>query len=282
MKKTLLPFLEKRFPEALNIYRAINNRRVFRKKHHFFQGEVRILLFSQSEIKVLSGPFKGLKYIDEIVWGSITPKWLGSYESELHPVMESIVASKYDYIIDVGSAEGYYAAGLAYRLPSSTIYAYDTDFISRGQLIRLAKLNKVQDQIKIGKYCSFDTLNQLPDTKRSVLIIDIEGHERHLLNPQTCERLKKLDILVEAHNLDKFGNTADLLISRFSSSHDIMPIAAFDRGKWIVEFNNSFSNPLNLKQLKAATKESRSKGQKWLWMKTKHFGTTSENSTVNP
>jgi hypothetical protein len=125
-------------------------------------------------------------------------------------------------------------------------------------------------------------LNQLPDTKRSVLIIDIEGHERRLLNPQTCERLKKLEILVEAHNLDKYCNTADLLISRFSSSHDITPIAACDRGKWIDEFKDTFPHPLNSKLLKAATKESRSKGQKWLWMKTKHFGTTRENSTVNP
>lgn len=268
MKKLLIPFIEKTYPETLNIYRAINNRRIFRKKHETFQKEIKKQLFPQKEIKVLSGPFKGLKYIDEVVWGSITPKWLGSYESELHPVIEKIIQAGYDYIIDVGSAEGYYAAGLAYRLPSSFVFAYDTDFISRRQLLRLAKLNNVLHQIKIGKYCSFETLNQLPRNKKSVIIMDIEGHERFLLNPQLCERLKYLDILVESHNLDNSSNTAELLKRRFYLTHILTEITTSDRDKWVENFNVTLIKPIDTTLLKAATKESRSKGQKWLWMQS--------------
>lgn len=85
MKKLLIPFIEKTSPETLNIYRAINNRRIIRKKHETFQQEIKKQLFPQEEIKVLSGPCKGLKYIDEVVWGSIAPNGLDCMNRKYTP-----------------------------------------------------------------------------------------------------------------------------------------------------------------------------------------------------
>ena len=39
-------------------------------------------IFGSSDIYVLSGPFSGMRYLNEIVWGPIEPKWIGSYEAE--------------------------------------------------------------------------------------------------------------------------------------------------------------------------------------------------------
>ena len=39
--------------------------------------------------KVQSGPFKGMIYDCENYWGNIYPKLLGSYESELHKIIET-------------------------------------------------------------------------------------------------------------------------------------------------------------------------------------------------
>ena len=269
MKKKLVLLLEKIAPGILLFYKAVNNRRIFRKRFNKFQKEIKQKLFGESEIKVISGPFKGLKYINEVIWGSITPKWLGSYETELNSIIEEIIHEKYPVIIDIGSAEGYYAAGMAFRLPSSTVFAFDTDFISRRQLSRMARLNNLTNNIKIGKYCSFDIINSISGTK-TLIISDIEGYERYLLDPKQCDILTKLDILVELHNVEERPDTDELLFSRFSTTHQITEIISTDRAEWIKNFKDeSLIAGMDDNLLNAATDESRINKQKWFWMKAK-------------
>jgi hypothetical protein len=50
--------------------------------------------------------------LNETVWGPIEPKWLGTYELELHSIIKGILRAEYNTIIDIGSAEGYYSVGL--------------------------------------------------------------------------------------------------------------------------------------------------------------------------
>jgi predicted O-methyltransferase YrrM len=55
------------------------------------------------------------------------PKLLGVYERELHDVLENLIAWGPDLVIDAGAAEGYYAVGLARRLPQSRIMAFEME-----------------------------------------------------------------------------------------------------------------------------------------------------------
>jgi hypothetical protein len=48
-----------------------------------------------------------MSYLDETVWGPITPKWAGSYEMELEDVIEEIVGRGYDRIVNLGCAARY-------------------------------------------------------------------------------------------------------------------------------------------------------------------------------
>ena len=41
------------------------------------------------------------------------PYQVGSFELELYPVIERIVAAQPEFVVNVGGAEGYYAVGLA-------------------------------------------------------------------------------------------------------------------------------------------------------------------------
>src|SRR5262245_45426434 len=119
MKRLLRARLERWTPGLFNAIRAVRNRRYFRRTFARHQSDFRRKLFPDgAPISVQHGPFKGLAYFDETVWGSITPKWLGSYEAELHPAIEEIISRPYETIIDVGCAEGYYAVGLAATIPS--------------------------------------------------------------------------------------------------------------------------------------------------------------------
>ena len=218
-----------------------------------------------AEIIVQSGPFKGLRYFDETVWGSITPKWLGSYEAELHPIINQIVERSYDTIIDVGSAEGYYAVGLAVAVPAAKIFAFDTDFISRAQVRRLAALNHVTNRVRVEAFCSHRQLDKL-STENTLVVCDVEGFEAQLLNPARSKSLLRDDILVEVHEADSSSEGEQLLMSRFLASHRIERITATSRDSWIEQNLPRFSIPTET--LRKATEEHRSSGRVWLWMQS--------------
>lgn len=63
------------------------------------------------------GPFAGMNYDVAASEGGGAPRLLGGYEASLAPIINDIVEAKPDLIIDVGCAEGYYAIGMARRLP---------------------------------------------------------------------------------------------------------------------------------------------------------------------
>lgn len=275
MKEYIKSLLEQRASKVLYAYQAVNNRRVFRRLHKDIATQVYEKFYAKNDITVLSGPFKDLKYFNETVWGPITPKWLGSYENELNSIIEEIIENDYKNIIDIGCAEGYYAIGLAYRMPKVEVFGFDVDFISRGQAKKLARLNAVEDRVNISDYCTPEDISRL-STKNTLLICDIEGFERTLLEPETCQSLLSIDILVEIH--EGFGepSTLDLLKSRFCDSHIIQEVDMTNRVEWVNSMISTEEIFDDRELLLDAANEYRSDSQKWLWMKTKNLITQAE------
>src|SRR5262245_41078888 len=74
---------------------------------------------------VVAGPFSGLRYVSTARGSSIGPKLLGTYEMELRPAVDAIVARAYPVIINIGAGEGYYSVGLAKRMSKSRIISFD-------------------------------------------------------------------------------------------------------------------------------------------------------------
>jgi hypothetical protein len=264
LKDLIKRLLEVTFPTFFEISRAIRIRYYFKRRFGKIQRQFRSQIFNTEPVKILSGPFSGVLYIDETVWGPITPKWLGSYEQELHFIIDKIIAGNYSTIIDVGSAEGYYVSGLAHRKPTSRIYSFDVDPISRKQQQRLIQLNGLTN-VSIMKFCSYDDLESLIDSNTFILV-DIEGHEYSLLNPEKAPALKKASILVELHPFREVTDMAKELRARFENSHTIETIDQMPR-----DFGNYKSLlPINLSEdeMQALADEHRPASQQWLWMES--------------
>jgi hypothetical protein len=210
-----------------------------------------------------------MRYLDETVWGSITPKWLGSYEAELHPIIARIVEHSYNTIIDVGCAEGYYAIGLARAIAGAKISAFDIDFISRAQIRRLATLNNVRDRLQIRAACNHSDLDTL-SRGETLVVCDTEGFEAQLLNPDIALSLRHDDILVEVHEAsDSSSQVEHLLQSRFAESHRIERVVASNRDSWMEQNGRDFSPTISQEDLREATEENRIAGWVWLWMEAK-------------
>jgi len=216
---------------------------------------------------VVTGPFAGMRYLDESVWGPITPKWLGSYEAELHELIEEIIRVQYSRIINVGCAEGYYAVGLARACTSSTIFAFDTDCWSQLQCRQLARLNDVSQRVSVSGYCSHSTLNDSIIPKSTLVICDIEGGEDPLLSLDIVPALLTCDLIVEIHEHECGSHMVEeSLANRFSSSHRVTRISALDRKSWI-DSQYEMVRTVSRELLIEATAEHRANGLVWLWIK---------------
>lgn len=267
MKRFIKSQLEKRAGTLFSNIRSLRNRRYFRKAFAEFQTSFqKQLITNGNPIVVQAGPFQGMRYFNEVVWGCITPKWLGSYEAELHTVMVQILRRDYDTIIDVGCAEGYYAVGLALAFPKAKVIAFDTDFISRRQLARLAALNHLVDRIEIRAWCQHQDLTTLA-SPQTLVVCDIEGFETQLLDPVKATGLLRSDILVEVHESPPSSSaTEELLLGRFTPSHRIERISSSDRAAWIDLNLRPLHPAISSDLLRKATEENRGTGFVWLWM----------------
>jgi hypothetical protein len=214
-------------------------------------------LFGKRAPRILAGPFQGMQYPNRVVWGPIPPKWYGSYECELHEVLESVIALKPRAILDIGAADGYYAVGMAKRLPESDVYAYDTDPISRLQTKTLAKLN--QTSVEARGFCTAAEMTQRIIADSTFILCDIEGHEMQTLDPVSVPKLSGAHILVEMHGTVKSAQlNAFELMERFGNTHRGTIILPQPREEWV----KKQLNPADISLLN----ECRGEPQCWVWL----------------
>ena len=259
------------FPTAYHRYVAWRLRKMFRVRFLPNQTKISEMLFGdEGDIRVLSGPFAGMKYMNEVFYSSATPRWLGTYEMELHPAVEEIGRRGYQVIIDVGSAEGYYAVGLARLCPHAKVYAFDTDPWSREQCRRLSQINELSARVNVrGLMKSGDLAPLVADP--TLIVCDIEGYELRLLDPQLCSALLGCDLLVEVHEFTAFGGQIEeTLTRRFADTHQIRVFTTAERSP--ATASGLFPSGSPVETITQAMDEHRSAAQSWLWMKQKRDG----------
>ena len=211
---------------------------------------------------IIGGPFRGMNYITESTCGMILPKILGIYELELQPLLESAVALGPDLVIDVGSAEGYYAVGLARRLPNARVVCFDVDRFARHLLKDMVRRNGVEAQLEIRDTCTPDALKPLlASASRPLVICDCEGYEDELLDLSRCPALAGAWIVVEVHEFIRPG-VSERLMKRFQGTHEVTVIDA--RPRTPSDCTDHLGIPDS--QLALAVSEFRPDGMQWYSM----------------
>lgn len=218
----------------------------------------------QSGATVQSGPFAGMLYDTQASEGAMVPRLLGTYEATLAPIIADIIANAPSLIIDIGSAEGYYAVGLARALPDAIIWARDANEIAQETCAALADRNGVSARVKTGgalTHADFDICR----AQNTVVICDIEGGEDALLDPDHAKGLRRADILVEVHEGSAPGLT-QRMIDRFNDTHDIKQIDRHFDSNTLPDWMHALSDL----DRHLALWEWRSAPTPWLWMQRKH------------
>ncbi|CAM3816814.1 hypothetical protein VA7868_02593 [Vibrio aerogenes CECT 7868] len=218
---------------------------------------------------VLNGPFQGMKYIPDSYGSALLPKLIGSYEEPIQAWIDTLIdQKKYQLILDIGCAEGYYACGFAYSLPDVEIRAYDVSPTAHTMVKQLAEMNQLKN-ISIHGLCSHEELNRYTN-QQTLVFCDIEGAENELLMPEQVPNLKYADLIIESHDCIIPGIT-EKLISRFKPTHHI---------KLVIDYPNrvnEYKIPVTptAEELKFIFDERRAKYMRFLYLQSKDFQTCS-------
>lgn len=211
------------------------------------------------------GPFSGLKLpCKSFHYDARFEKVFGYYENELFDTIESIIAERptYDRVIISGAADGFYAVGLALRMPESKITAFEIDPYRLCVLEKTSELNQTTTRVEIAGRCEPESLEScLHNSLKPLLICDVDGYEDILLNLDRLPSLKKASILVETHDCFVKG-VSSRLKTRFSDTHCIeeIPMHGPDYGRL------SFLTELTMHEVDSLLHSDRPMLQTWLWM----------------
>jgi hypothetical protein len=186
------------------------------------------LLTVDGPAKILRGPFEDMVFPERYtIQMEQIQKIIGSYESELHSVVQLVCKQKYADVVNIGAGEGYYAVGLARRMPDVTMYAFEMDTQAAESCKQMAAANHVEHQFIFKGECSVDQLELLEfnPNRKGLIICDCEGCELEVLDPKRVPQLMYCDLLVEIHDLSSSGPSSfEIMNSRFAETHTITPI----------------------------------------------------------
>jgi hypothetical protein len=206
-------YLRSNAPASQKLYAVLEHLAMYRSRL------VQLTLIREEGQQVLNGPFTGMKLANGSVTGCYMPKLLGCYEAELHPYIKEMAQRGYQAVINIGSAEGYYAIGMARLLPDCTIYTYDIDPNAQTLCAELARHNGVAGQMVIGGQFRGEAFDAFAGRK-TLVVCDIEGGEADLLDPVRFPALRRMDVIVELHDSDE-RKCSEIVPSRFAPTHDV-------------------------------------------------------------
>jgi len=222
-------------------------------------------LLQQQGTVIMQGLFAGMDFLPQSAEGCHIAKLLGCYEQPLQSYIEQAISNAYPTILNIGCAEGYYAVGMAIKMPSTQVLAFDLNPKAQEVCSTLAQKNGVSDRIKVGALFRPEDFETYANQKALVLC-DIEGAEKELLNPEVAPALRGMDLIVESHECLISGVT-QILIDRFKHTHRIKLVQ--DNGqRQLKDSPQWFNNLAHLDQL-LATWEWRSGATPWLVMKSR-------------
>ncbi|HEV2530632.1 methyltransferase domain-containing protein [Phenylobacterium sp.] len=186
---------------------------------------------------IWGGPFRGMDYVATAAEGALMPRLLGSYEGELHPHLRAFAEEDLEVIIDVGCAEGYYAVGLARLMPQVTVHARDIDEKALQACRALADKNGVGERVIVGGEFQPQDFEAFAG-RRGLVMVDAEGAELDVLQPELSPALAGLSLIVETHDIYRAGCLATLQ-QRFAPTHDIVVVEQqylpFDPPPWFAQ-----------------------------------------------
>lgn len=221
----------------------------------------RAALWRAAAGRVAAGPFRGLRLAPR----PYLPHLLGTYERELHPVVEALCAREWKRIVNVGGGNGFYIAGLGMRCHDAELVVFELEPTAREVIRATLARNGLAERSRVLAAAEPPGLEAACAGEGPTLVVmDVEGAEVELTDTQAVPALRRTTLLVETHEFAKPG-CRELIELRFTASHRITAIDTAPRTA--ADFPAAFA-PLVQRVARerclAAVQEWRPEQQSWL------------------
>jgi hypothetical protein len=145
---------------------------------------------------------------------------------EIHAAFELAFQRQPQLVVDVGSAEGFYVAGMARACPGAEVIAYEEKPVWQERIRNITKANGVEGRCEVRGFCSkneFCRVLMAASGQRVFVLMDIEGGEFELIDKDVLSLLSSTELLVELHEHDSRVN-GDALVRLLEGSHKVSVI----------------------------------------------------------
>lgn len=184
----------------------------------------RAALWRAARGAVHAGPFRGLLLAPR----PFLPHLVGSYERELHAVLEGLCARPWRRIVNVGGGNGFYIAGLGRRVPGAELVVFELTAEARAVIAATVARNGLAARTTILGAATPENLEPaLQGAGPTLVVMDVEGVELDLTDPARVPSLARATLLVETHDVLRAG-CRDAIVARYGGTHRIteIPVAA--------------------------------------------------------
>lgn len=214
---------------------------------------------------IQSGLFRGTVLPTSRAWGAedYAAMILGTYENELHADLGRCLDARPDAVVNIGCASGMYAAGLARLLHGCPVVAIDISAAAMTATAEAWELNGLVGRNDLELFlgpATFATLTSwLEPHDRPLIVCDIEGRERELLDPKAVPMLAKATMVVEVHDHHAPGTTT-VLRNRLERTHRLTFVSSGARNPHEIPLLADFEEHDRW----LALSEARSGGGSWM------------------
>jgi hypothetical protein len=191
------------------------------------------------------GLFEGLKLNRETWWGrcDLGSQCLGLYEKEILNIITD--HGPFDVFLDIGAADGYYAVGMLHSRMAQKVICFEKS--KKGQ--KAIKKNWITNK-SIGELVVHGEANRLSIervvkdiSKKTLVLIDIEGFEFCLLTKDVISLFKKCELIIEIHNwVEDFQLKYKRLLFDLDLYFKITPIERISRETVNIPLLRSFTD----------------------------------------
>lgn len=263
MKQRLKKILTTLFPVWSLTLQSIRSRRLIEHQCRLL-GLTRTAedLAEACDNKIVNGIFTGMMLSPDLFPQHLAPKYLGTYEDELSVFVQWCIKQNPDAIVNVGCAEGYYAVGLATRLPITPIFAFDADPKARHATSAHARLNKL-DNVNVDGVVSARELDiLLGKFSNPLLILDCEGCEKEFIYLKRVNNILHSYLLIELHpNVhENIQKELQFELSNTHQCHLVLP----KKNKPIPKNCEKYLSNLHREAVPFLTDERRGQSNRWI------------------
>ena len=185
-------------------------------------GEIARLLSKRERngfVEIEAAPFAGIRLLTSSRTTGHIAKVLGVYERQVAAALQQAALADPTLFVNVGSGDGYYLVAMGRLLPQARLIGFDTSEQANAEARKVLEANGLSGRAELRGHCDTAALSEALD-ENTLLLVDCEGYEAELLDPETLPMLRRATMVVELHEFARPGVT-DLLHRRFAATHRI-------------------------------------------------------------